>query len=590
MKYHLITTADEQSWKFNHPVIFLGEWCRTYNQKDTYSKLDYIVAPPYGLGQKNKDVDHAEARSLEEILFPIFCGILNKYHGTHHSLRFWKIVAGHWFRRYIEVILNRVRTLQQCLNNFEIYSTTALISSPNSLASFNSLDATSSFGNDQWNNLLYIEIINLLKINVEIENTNVVYTPVKKDSTSRDFKKTLADRFKKTIAKSSLFFTRKNDALIISTYLPKEESIKLHFSLKQVPQYHIFFKFIPKNSVSNALRRKLSNKIKLSTDDELLNISASLVFKLLPICYLEGFSELTKKAEKMRWPTQPKFIFTSNSFDFNEVFKVWTALKVEKGVKYIVGQHGNNYGTSRYMNPSIEEITSDKFLTWGWNDNLPQHTPAFILKEKHDHKLTKKKYYDDKGGLLLMEFPSNDRLFTTWDSTYEYIEYFKEQQAFLLKLKMDIRDNTTVRLHSSHHLMSWNDESRWFDFDQNLKIDSGMVPIKELLKLNRLVVHSYDSTGMLETLFQNIPTIAFWKNNFDHLRSNVISDYQLLLDVGIIHLNVDSVTNMIDKIWDDIDGWWMQDNVQNAREIFCKKYANLIDDPIHDLRSILEEK
>jgi hypothetical protein len=47
----------------------------------------------------------------------------------------------------------------------------------------------------------------------------------------------------------------------------------------------------------------------------------------------------------MKWPEKPKFIFTSNCFDGDEVFKVWTALKVEQGISYFVGQHGNNFGT-----------------------------------------------------------------------------------------------------------------------------------------------------------------------------------------------------------------------------------------------------
>ena len=114
LKYYLITTADERTWKFDRPVLFLGEWCCLYNRKHIWQNMDAIIAEPYGLGQKQKDLDYLETRALEKKLFPFLCDALNKYHGTDHQLRFWQIVIGHWFRRYINVIFNRVKTLEQC--------------------------------------------------------------------------------------------------------------------------------------------------------------------------------------------------------------------------------------------------------------------------------------------------------------------------------------------------------------------------------------------------------------------------------------------------------------------------------------------
>ena len=57
---YLITTADERTWVKDQPVLFLGEWCRLYNRKHIWSKVDAIVAEPYGLneGQKDRDLDY----------------------------------------------------------------------------------------------------------------------------------------------------------------------------------------------------------------------------------------------------------------------------------------------------------------------------------------------------------------------------------------------------------------------------------------------------------------------------------------------------------------------------------------------------
>ena len=40
---YLIVTADERTWKFDRPVIFLGEWCRLYNRRHVWQDMDAIV-------------------------------------------------------------------------------------------------------------------------------------------------------------------------------------------------------------------------------------------------------------------------------------------------------------------------------------------------------------------------------------------------------------------------------------------------------------------------------------------------------------------------------------------------------------------
>ena len=106
------------------------------------------------------------------------------------------------------------------------------------------------------------------------------------------------------------------------------------------------------------------------------------------------------------------------------------------------------------------------------------------------------------------------------------------------------------------------------DFDPLLKLETGKININKLISKSRLVVHSYDSTGILETLSQNIPTLAFWQNGFDHLENSAIPHYQALADVGIIHLSPESIAKKINDVWKDVDQWWSQTNVQKQGKNF----------------------
>lgn len=582
---YLITCDDEKTWKFDRPVIFLGEWCRRYDRQHVWQKMDAIVAEPYGLGLAQKDKDNAEARALEEKIFPALYASLNEYHGTHHGERFWRIVLGHWFRRYVNVLLNRVKTMEKCLAMHRIEGMTGYSNA--SLTTKDSYTAIWAFNDERWNNELNLQILKLLggeKYTFEYLKTDqkVEYSWVPKSLHYTENQNVWRWIYKKT-GKLLTHVAKNNDAFIISSYLPKKEVIKLSLNIGQSPQLWKSPEFKTKKNPDPILRAELAKKIQSETKIQQEKIIRALVFELLPICYLEAFKDLKKCAQSQRWPRNPKFIMTSNNFDTDEVFKLWTAEKIESGSKYIVGQHGNSYGTSRYMSPAIEEETADKFLTWGWTDGLPQHTPAFMFKTAGEKLLQ----HNPQGGLLLIQIYLTHRIHT-WDSSAEYIKYFEEQQTLLKIIHNSIKEKVTIRLHAGYQYQNkWSDELRWKDFNPSLRIDKGQTPINSLIKQSRLVVHSYDSTGILETLSHNIPTLAFWQNGFDHLRESAKPYYQLLVEAEIVHLSPESIARHIIKIWDDVEGWWKQEHIQKIRSEFCNRYARTTKSPISELKKIL---
>ena len=92
MKYYLIMTSDERTWKFDRPVIFLGEWCRHYKRKHIWSKMDAIVAEPYGVSAEEKMKDRKLVVSLYNDLIGEVTIIMNQLHGTNHKARYWTIL------------------------------------------------------------------------------------------------------------------------------------------------------------------------------------------------------------------------------------------------------------------------------------------------------------------------------------------------------------------------------------------------------------------------------------------------------------------------------------------------------------------
>jgi len=583
---YLITTADENTWKFDRPVVFLGRWCLRYDRKNIWSAMDAVIAEAYGFGKLRKDENFNLARNIEARLFDQVYPILNNFHQMSCSGRFWRVILGHWLRRYVEIMLNRVCTLQECLSNFEINGTTIYSLDEYELATVDSHTAIWACNDDRWNNALYARILVLLGkqeiIKEKISDTSINCYTSPEVAAKDSIKKKIRHLVYKFIVFFLSIFRKDSDGLIINSYLSRKENIKLFLKLKQVPQFTSSPSFTTNAEANHKLRKEFSSKILLDNSSDLEKIVSTLVFELMPICFLEGFQEVLNHVDKLRWPKKPGFIFTSNNFDTDELFKTWTAIQVEAGAKYIVGQHGNNYGTYRYMNPSIEEITSDKFLTWGWIDGLKQHTPAFIFKTagspERDRNVT--------GGLVLIEDMIYQRL-DTWDRYEEFEGFFDEQIDFVKGLSPLVINNLTIRLHHTHRFLRSFEVMRWNDYDDQLNIDMGLRNINHLIDESRLVVFSYDSTGMLETLSRNIPTIAFWKNELDHLRESARPYYKLLADAEIVHFSPKSAAKKINEIWQDVDSWWLSIEVQSAREQFCQRYARTSSSPSAELAKLL---
>jgi putative transferase (TIGR04331 family) len=587
---YLVLTAEESTWKFDRPILFLGEWCRRFSRKSIWEGMDAIVAKPYGLLPEIRDRDFYLARKCEEFLFPYLCATLNTQHGVNHSQRYWRILVGHWFRRFIEVALNRHNTLASCIQNYHINGVTIYSEDYRALVSQNSSDAIQLFNDQYWNSLLFAEQIKYVgKTSINIE---ILSRPKKNKFllASQHFcKKIPFFSLRKLVGifkRAGLYLSGDRDGLIIGSYLPFWDEILLQLRLFQFPQR---LTGTSKNQlpvfVDLALRDHLTEKFtkaigKLESD--FFKMAMDLTFRLLPACYLEGYSNLQKKADCLPWPENPSFIFTSNNFDTDEVFKIWTASKSEVGSSYIVGQHGNNYGTSRYMNPSIEELTADKFITWGWVGELSQHAPGFILKSLPT------KACNSMGGLLLVELHAAQML-NTWDAVAEFAEYFQDQFDFVSLLKLDIKERLTVRLHPGYESLDWGEIDRWKIYDSEINLEHGKKSMNKMISENRMVVFSYDSTGFLETLAANIPTLAFWRNELNHIRESAKPHYQMLVDVGIIHLSVESIAKHINDVWGDVDKWWSDPDLQKVRRDFCANYARVSNSRIDDLTRFLKK-
>ncbi len=579
MTLHLIHTADERTWSRNKKNLILGEWCLKNSRKHIWQKIDYEMCNIILNNKKDRNSSVDEVFYLSKIFLPKLTKLLNKYHNTSYSERCWEILIGHWLIRFIGTISNRYYTLKNALDNYDISSITFLSSNNYKLATLDTLSSIYSTNCEIWNNIVFLKIFNFFQRKnikskfVKISELYFIYEQFNK--TKLNAKQSIKYNLLKLCSK----LTNNNDAVIHGSYLSIFEEIKLNLFFNQVPfqcienKYDIDFNY---NRVD----------LKVFYDDgeiSLLQFLNSIIYSAIPTVYLENFSKLQSIVFDLNWPKSPKFIFTSNSFDTNELFKSWLINKVHESVPYFAGQHGNNYGQHMFEGTSSwpERSTSDRFITWGWNDGCENIIKAFNFKKPIKNL---NKY--GNGGILLITTCVMFRYFP-WDVVNEYRENINEQYEFLNNLEKYIFNNVTVRLHHSS-LVENNIE--YFNEKENLKrryptlnIEDGLVGLQTLVNKNKLCVFSYDGTGILEFLNSDIPFIAFWPNMTDHIidDNKILNLYNEFYDVGIFLKSGKDAAEFLNKNWKQIQIWWNSKEVISAKNKF-KNYLSVYQKSKHN--------
>lgn len=548
-----------------------------------WARLDAVVARPVCINGEERERAIAYVETLSNELLIELAGFLNRFHGTHKAIRYWRILLGHWIHRYTSVLFHRWRAIQQALEDHIVTDTLVLNDSSFHLAVQDTVSFIWACDDDLWNNVLISRVLGCLsKVSLVSVPLDSGLLPAATLPVRLRVAHGRGHKLRSVIDAAARFLQRDGDAFIIGSYLPSSKALMLCLRLGQVPQWR---RSPVLRSVAPDSDLRARCRLDSGSYDGFARFARDMIVELLPTCFLEGFTSLKQQAAEAGWPKNPRFIFTSNSFDTDEVFKLWAAEKVEEGCPYITGQHGNNYGTARYCPSEVEcAETSDAFITWGWKSDNQKHTPAYIFKTAGRSQGA----WNPNGGLLLIERCLPHRV-SAWDPYPDFVEYSENQFRFVADLPEEARRVTTVRQHAEYKKQPWCEVERWRHREPGILWDDGTTPVRALIAKNRLVVHSYDSTGILETLSVNIPTLCFWNGGLRHLRDSAVPFYQMLVAAGILQETPQNAAQKVAEVWNDVAAWWASDVVQTARRVFCERYARVSPAPVSELASLLTD-
>ena len=129
--------------------------------------------------------------------------------------------------------------------------------------------------------------------------------------------------------------------------------------------------------------------------------------------------------------------------------------------------------------------------------------------------------------------------------------FLAEQIRFARSLPDAVRGALTVRIDAA---ADRRDRTCYIDRLKDglpgIDIDPSTRPIEGPMRRCRLFVYTYNSSGFLESLARNIPTVMFWNPWYFELRSSAQPYFDLLSAARIFHDTPEGAARHVAEVWE----------------------------------------
>lgn len=573
-KVFLATTSLEEFWdKQSSKILFLGEWCKInqHNYKDlNFETLEYIWGQ-----EKEIDLGIEYGDDTYDIVINKLVHILNSYHETNNSLKYWDLLLRPWLSIYIQVLYDKYRHIQFAKDKYKNLYTVILDKEDFDFINLPSTFSQNIVNNEKYNLQLYSEIIRFM----DIEYSTKKYGKNKLSfliNYKSNFKNTLVGNLTKLCNK--LF--NKNKILIVSPYFKVNKFIK--YSLLSFKSNFLFVFNNLQYNININKQPDLQKRKQLFGDNpvnDFENILISTFVNNFPMIYLEGYKEFNNNVKNLNIGYFDA-IYSSNAIYNNEIFKFYCADCIGK-TKLLYGQHGGNFGIDKkHVLERIEKKFADKYFTFGWEENKNGVLPSPYSE------ITSSK--NDNINFIMTSMPRYFYRFVYQEDSSKMLQYIENAKCFFKEV--DKVENIIIRLYM--HDYGWNIQEKLLSTNLNLQFDNSTDYYEQIINA-KLNIFDHLHTGYLETMSINKPTIVLITKNIYFFRDEVKNDIEKLKNVNILFDNSKEAAIFLNQI-DDINKWWHSNEVQNVRKEFCNKYIrtskNWAEEWIEEFNKVLNGK
>lgn len=576
----LALTADQRFWDFDEEILFLGEWCKIYSQKEVWNNLKSQTLPYHWDNRDKLHSDHIYIDSLYEKYLIQLGSELNKILGESHNVDYWRIIIGPWLSYFIDALYDRYQSLKSAKNSGLVTSVWICDTQKTKYVAKNFEEYISLICSDEYNLYLFSRLIESLNI-FPYTRKDYLILPLCKDNSPSNCG---------VISKIYSLYESKlankvNSVYFINSYLSNNDLLKINLKILQIPHFGILHRhFIAEVSINYELRSSIKFT---SPSDEFEWVLSTLIPEFIPLCFIENYHVIDKIALKM-YPISPKVVFTANGYD-NLFFSFWIASMKEKGTHLIGTQHGGNFGSCLFYSLEEHQIKiCDKYITWGWNGK--KYSNIFPAASGKLTNVIRKLHPNKRGEIIIIEntFPRYLHHIYCYPFSSSFASHINDLNNMYRLLSENVRNILRIRLFPTDY--GWNEAQRLHDLDMSIKTESCGKSYYDQLNESRLSIHTINSTTYLETFAANYPTILFWNPKYNEIRPEAQSYFDKLHDVGILHYTPESAAALINEIYEDPMKWWVQPHIQQAKDEFCWQFARTSDEWMVQFINIMKKE
>jgi hypothetical protein len=566
----LATTALSEFWDRDDEILFLGAWCLRRDRQSEWADLRFRVLPSPWADRERFHADAERVSALYEDVLAEVADFLNHVHDVRHPRRYWRILVGPWLLRYLHPAYDRyvhlLRAQQHCGLRTVVLDP-ACYQIPRDTYQF-----TMGIIDDPFNFQLCSQLISELDFDViERRRGAVAATDVKRATPLRARLVSWGRRAAATLPQfgpTDVEFHDLNTSTWTKLRLARRFGAGAVLANARLSGLHL-----PDAPLQSDLRQRLGQWLagacRHAPAALLTPISA-----LMPSIYLEGYCS-AREAVLSAQPKIPRVLVTAAGLFFSEPLKFLAAEGCARGGRLVDLQHGGGYGMMRRIVIEEHEArVADRMLVWGWAEsangmtgNLPSPRLGPIKRRRAS-----------RTGTVLFLSNAHPRYLHWFQSTpmgAQWDEYFEWQARFLVALPKAVRSVVRFRPYSTDY--GFAIRQRLSERVPDVRWDSGR-PIRAAFRRSRLIVVDHPSTGVLEALAANLPTIAFWDPRRWEVRATASADLAELVRAGILHERPEPAADLLARVVEDPTDWWSSAAVQGARDAFVRRHALWADD------------
>ncbi len=539
---------------------FAGIWCLNKDQLLNYNKYNILK---YHWSNNIKFIDDINyINSLyPKLLNTISISLSKTIHKNFQSENL-KILLSHWLTIYLSVIYDRWLIIGNILGkNFKIKTLNKKINHERPLSY---IECVKLYQSSEWNEEIFRDLINYYERNIKIENNidnnfsqKIILTQKNKNFVNPYNLFHLLNFFKKSKNKTVFFIDQNfmNFPNLLKFYLKyknqfKEIDDKMLELQADVKSIEKFYEILPeqtnKFNFENFFYYRLKKDIPLSYISNPLNIFDDGRKKI----FISGSKH--QSCDLSKW----RIVIAKNYNHENQL---------------IVSRHGGGLPAAQPERFSQDQLIADYCLTFtkSYDSINIQASNLKIKKIKLINKLIYKLF--PKKDILIVGFENlkfcHKMTFSYLSGNYlEYLKLLDNLFLFLInkpKIKIYFRPYTKRS--------SWNIINHI-----KIKFKNSIVIDKKKHFLNsiscyKLIVCTYPQTTFSECIHNNIPVVLLFDPSVWKIDDNFIDFVQELIDLGIVHTNLESFKEFYDKNYNNITSFWMKKDVQ----IILKKYKDL---------------